>query len=432
MKVLIISHNPLSTFESMGKTLLETTKAFKKEELTQLFIYPSIPNVDRCNSYYRITDKDVLKSFYKFKVKGKVIEPNLDINSNFEDEKDEKIYRNQKNKKPLKMCLRDTMWHMSRWYNKDLKKWLEKEKPDCILAAPGSAKLLYNIAIKISKKLNIPIYSYLCDEFYFLGKRKGLLAKYQLFLQRKKIKTYYTKYVKHVFCICDNLANLYSKEFNVECSTVYTGSSIGVSEKTKDILSINNISFLGNVRCNRYLPLADIGRCIDCINEKNKTNITLSIYTGEKNKEILDSFNSIKCIKLKGFVTGDAFLTALYDSDVLIHTESFGSVMKDIVKNSISTKIADSLASGIPVLAYGPEGLASIDYLKANNVAFCITKEEELMDGLSKLVDSSNLSIINSLSQNALKLARKNHDSGKNSEEIKEIINKKTRNKYEN
>ena len=57
MKALIISHNPITTHGSMGKTMLTLFSAFKKEELCQLYIYPSLPDIDFCNAYFRVTDR---------------------------------------------------------------------------------------------------------------------------------------------------------------------------------------------------------------------------------------------------------------------------------------------------------------------------------------------------------------------------------------
>ena len=66
MKVLIISHNPITTYQSMGKTMLSLFSAFDRSELCQLYIYPTLPDIDVCDSYFRITDRDVLKSLKKF------------------------------------------------------------------------------------------------------------------------------------------------------------------------------------------------------------------------------------------------------------------------------------------------------------------------------------------------------------------------------
>ena len=74
MKVLIVSHNPITTYQNMGKTFLSLFSSFKKEELCQLYIYPTIPDIDVCQSYFRITDRDVMKSYARLgKVRSQMI-----------------------------------------------------------------------------------------------------------------------------------------------------------------------------------------------------------------------------------------------------------------------------------------------------------------------------------------------------------------------
>ena len=90
-KVLIISHNPLTTYESMGKTFSTLFASFSNDEICQLYIYPTIPNVDKCSSYYRITDKDVLRSYYKLKVNGEEVKPDTSQSRMFEESEDEQL-----------------------------------------------------------------------------------------------------------------------------------------------------------------------------------------------------------------------------------------------------------------------------------------------------------------------------------------------------
>lgn len=62
MKVLIMSHNPITDYNSMGKTFLALFSAFSEEDLCQFYIYPTLPNIKVCRSYYRITDHEALRS----------------------------------------------------------------------------------------------------------------------------------------------------------------------------------------------------------------------------------------------------------------------------------------------------------------------------------------------------------------------------------
>ena len=95
MKVLIISHNPITTYQSMGKTMLSLFSSFKKEELCQLYIYPTVPDIDVCSSYFRITDRNVLNSYFHFgKISSKEILPGkIDVsNHNFYESKEDENF----------------------------------------------------------------------------------------------------------------------------------------------------------------------------------------------------------------------------------------------------------------------------------------------------------------------------------------------------
>ena len=137
MKVLIISHNPLSAQNNMGKTFLSLFSCFSREELCQLYIYPSLPDGDWCNGFYRVTDKEILKSYLNFSKPGGVLHPDQIGQSvgQYENPEDQSLYKNRKNKSALRRLLRDAMWRFSTWDNRQLQAWLDKEQPNCIFVA---------------------------------------------------------------------------------------------------------------------------------------------------------------------------------------------------------------------------------------------------------------------------------------------------------
>lgn len=424
MKVLILSHNPISIKNNMGKTLGTLFCDFKKEELCQFYIYPTFPDVKKCISYYRISDKDILKSYCKFRVNGTVIvDDNIDENveSIFENTKDKNLYKNKKNKKPFRMLLRDLMWKLSRWYNRDIKNWIEEQRPTHLFVAPGNAKFIYDIALKISKKYNLPIITYICDDYYFVKKAKGLLGKIQQNSLKRITRKLFRK-TSYVISICDRLKVDYQNAFNVEATTVMTGSNYTIATEPKNFNVVNEITYLGNIRCNRYKSIVEIGKTLDEINQENETNYKLNIYTPEKDEEILSSFNGISSIKLCGYVSGKEFDKVFHNCQALLHVEAFDEDSVDLVKNSISTKIADSLGSGIVLFAYGPESIASMQYLIENDSAICCTKKEELKNKLKLLFESSEereRKIIN-----AINVAKENHDLTTVGKKVRELMKK--------
>ncbi len=420
MKILIISHNPLSTYQNMGKSILSLIGGFNKEELSQLYIYPSIPDVEQCNSYYRITDKEVMKFYLTLKVSGKNIVPNFNKHNVFENEKDERIYRNLKNKHPSRMLARDMMWKFAHWFNKSLKNWIEEQNPTHLFVAPGTAKFLYDIALKISKKYNIPIITYICDDYYFVKKANGFLKRIQQNLLQKKIRKL-MKHTSHIVTICKELEELYSKEFCVNATTIMTGSNYEISDKVKVSKQPKTITYMGNIRCNRFMSLAEIGRTIDEINKESGSNYSLEIYSAEKNKEILQHFDNIESVVFRGYVGGADFDEIFHSAEILLHTEAFDDNSIDLVKHSVSTKIADSLGSGIPLFAYGPSGVSSMKHLISNDCAVISTNKSELKETLERLFADTEL--LKKKAQNAIDAANKFHNSKKAGDSFRFVIN---------
>lgn len=419
MKILIISHNPISTYQNMGKTLESLFYKFDRSELCQFYIYPSIPDSDKCGSYYRITDKDVLRSYYKFKVLGREISPELNRHQMFSDEKDEQLYRNRKNKTAVRMLVRDSMWKLSHWFNADLRKWVDAEAPTCIFVVPGTAKFLYDIALKISKYKKIPIITYICDDYYFVNKPDGVLERIKTAMLHKKIEKL-MKNSKQLVLICDELKEIYSKNFGIPAITVMTGSNYPIGSDVCVCDSPKTITYMGNIRCNRFYSLAEIGRALDEINTENGTDYRLDIYSGEKDASILAHFEGINSINFCGFVGGEDFDRVFHAAELLLHTESFDEASIDSVKHSVSTKIADTMGSGIPMIAYGPDCVSSMKHLIRNDCAVCITSREELKAKLLNAFEDTEE--LKRVATNGLKAADIFHNSEKTSAYFYDVI----------
>lgn len=406
----------------MGKTMRQFFSAFSKEKLCQLYIYPTIPDVDFCNSYYRITDKDVLKSYFRFgKVNSRKIEKteiSSENTSMFEAQKDEALYRSRKNKKPSRLLLRNLMWRFANWYNKDLKQWLQEERPECIFVAPGTGTFLYTMALKISKRLQIPIAVYLCDDYYFLQQPKGLLAVIEWSNLRRAIR----KLLLHsaaAITICDDLTEKLREEFTLPVTTIMTGASIPAAEPQPSEMP-NDVTYMGNIRCDRYSSLIEFGKALDRFNQENGTEHSLKIYTAEKNEGILSALSAVPTIRLCGFVAGSEAERVFQAADYLLHVESFDPVSIDKVKYSVSTKIADSLSSGKCLLAYAPAQVASMRHLLINQCAVTATKAEELDTLIHSAFDTGKDQ--SQIVRRAIETAKKYHDSKRNSEKLKMIL----------
>lgn len=418
-KILLISHNPFSTYQSMGKTFVSLFGSFEKSELCQLYIYPTVPDVDACQSYYRITDKDILKFCYRFRVNGKEVAPNINVHSIYELKADEKIYNSPKNKSESRKLIRDMMWKTVPWYNKRLKQWLAEEAPTCIFLAPGYAKFIYDIALKISRDYSIPIITYICDDYYFAADPGNWMGDMQHRLLQKKIQKIVSK-SKLIVGISKEITEKYAAHFSVKTALIMTGSNLDVVQEITPKKSIKSFSYFGNIGLKRETSLADIGRALDEINQERNTEYHLNIYTGTQSEAVQSALQDIESVRMCGFLAGEAFIREFSNADCLIHVEAFDAHTTNLVSGSISTKIADSLASGIPMLAYAPKGIASVEHLRRNECAFIADQRSCLKDVLCQILDDGKKR--KRISENAVRTANRYHVSSKNSDYLKLLI----------
>lgn len=414
MKVLIISHNPTSTYQSMGKTFFSLFSQFPKSELAQLYIYPSVSDVDLCSSYYRITDKSILKGAITRKVKGERIKPDLNLHNKFQNEQDRVLYDNPKNSKSFRLLMRDILWKITPWWNKQLRDWLDEIKSDCIFLAPGNCAFIYDIALKIAEVYRINIISYICDEYYFVKKPESILEKIRSSFVRKKIAETMTK-SQGIITICDELKECYSNYFDKKTTTIMTGTNHKIADNIHFYKEINRLTYMGNLSCNRDNSIYDIGVVLDQINQERKTDFFLDIYT-TLTFEIEKRFENISSIKLHDFVSGEEFKNVFWNAQFFLHIEDFGEDSIDRVKHSVSTKIADILASGIPLFAYGPSNIASITHLLNTNSAICVTSRNDLKQQLENALFDSEMRAL--VARNGLLAAHTYHDACINSKRL--------------
>jgi hypothetical protein len=403
----------------MGKTFHSMFSDFESEMLCQIYVHNSLPDVDLCNAYYRITDKNVLKNLF-FGHPGEEISKDKILEQIRKRENGTlSAPKPRFGAKAIYRLIRDSIWKLSRWYSKDLKAWLDREKPTCIFLAPGYAKFIYDLALRISKDRGLPIVTYICDDYYFVKKPKKLLEKICFYGIREKTNKLMA-HTSRLIVISNEMKSLYENNFCVKTDLIMTGASFPCKNKLIKTDSVKTISYFGNLADGRYKSLLDICRAVEKINLEMNFDIKVKIYTAETALEYLNEFNSIKCVDMCGFVSGDVYKTAFEKSDILIHTESFDTEYIDLVKHSVSTKIADSLASGIPLLAYGPADISSMQHLIRNKCAIVATSNYELKNVLEKNI--FDVKYLNNIIGRALETANQYHNQKANSAKLKAIF----------
>ena len=418
-KVLIICHNLYDDTNNIGKTLVSLMDGYPKDKIAQLYFRNDAPSFRYCNDYYCITDKSILKSLLSFGLRGagRVIEKKDDLKIT---ETENSMYRLGNHRHPSVSLMRDTLWSISVWKRKELNNWLKSVNPDIILFCPNDYTLAYKIALYAQSVVKKPVLPFYMDDAFYWNCKTSIIDGFR----RKRIRSYAKKTHRHstrILTICDYMSQEYEKLFSLPCHAFVNSVHVDKSVEKKDLNKPVIFSYLGNLHSNRWKSLTEIGTCLRGIEEKDGIKCYLDIYSASLlDKRMLSAFNSVENIRFKGAVSASVVHDIQVQSDILVHVESFDQKSVNSTRLSLSTKIPEYMSSGVPIFAYGPEQIASMEYLKDNDLAQTCSSSEGLYDSLVCIL--TNETVRNNRVHKGLLKVAGDHDIVKVSKEFQSII----------
>ncbi|WP_102048676.1 glycosyltransferase family protein [Pygmaiobacter massiliensis] len=421
MKVLVISQTVFSKTSNMGKTLTSYFTGFQPNELAQLYFHSEKPtNPEICQDYYRFSDVDALKSIFSSKRTGTKIEASdvrdCDESARIDTGISRNAYKVGSRHKAWILLLRDIIWGLSKWNNTQLLQWVDDVKPDVIFFASGDGAFSYRIAKWLKERLNVPMVMVCVDDYYINNRNKSeFLGRFRQKLFLKSVKKTVAD-VDGIFTICDTMNEAYTKLFRNKCFTLHTSAEFKELKLKSDAAQV---SYIGNVGYNRYRQLIDLGKAISTIPFES-TPHCIDVYSGSINEEYITPLKNGAGIVFHGSVSASDVPKIMENSVAVIHTETFEEETQDLVRFSVSTKIAESLMYGPCLIAYGPEGIASIDYLKENGAAYVITRPEDLKSSLEEIL--SNAELRQQIVKRARALAKRNHSADVNPKKVRQWL----------
>lgn len=378
-RVLVISNSCFASSISNGRTLMGLFAKAEEEKLAQFFVYGK-PDFKICKNHYRVRDKDALFSLIPFRACGGPVKQE-DIKA-----EPESVASNQKNNKiPYKVLLRELVWLLGRWNNKTLKKWLDDFKPEAICIFVANNVFLLRLATQIAKRFEIPIVVYSTEAYYFmdynyLNNRPSLVYKiYHAWLRAAYHKM--NKYVTQGVFNSELLAEEYEKAFHYPCQCIMNSSKVDFvkNHKLEPDCTVK-VSYLGNLGLNRHKALIEIAETLQELNPEYR----LDVYGTAVNDAVEEELRQCDAINFHGFVGYDEVINIIHTSTLLLHTEWNDKLMNRFLKYGFSTKIADSVCSGTPLLVYASQELIEMAFLEKNKCAFLAYDKEMLKEVLSQ------------------------------------------------
>lgn len=378
-RTLVIANACFSDSISNGRTLARLFEGSEKEKLAQFFVYGQ-PDFKVCSNLYRVTDRDAMYSLFSRKTCGGIVDL-----SDTERGKETEAVITPKRKTPFKMLIREIVWMLGSWKRGYLWKWLDDFKPERICLFVANNIFLIRLAVSIAKKYRIPIVVYTTEGYCFMN-FNYLTNRFSLFYSIYYNWLYGTykklsQYVTQGFFNSTLLRDRYEEIFHYPCSCVMNTSKINYFDNyaVKSEKPVK-VSYLGNLGLNRHKALIEIG---DALQEINKSYY-LEVYGTLLNQEMADEFQRCKGVRYCGFIPYDEVVKTIHSSTLLVHVEWNDARMNRDLKYAFSTKIADYVCSGTPMLLYASEELAETVFLKENDCAFIVHEREKLKEVLER------------------------------------------------
>lgn len=422
-RVLIVGTVPYNE-KSTSRAFQSYFCNWEKENLAQIFSNTKRPAKGHCGTLFQITDQKLVKRrmnrsldtgevFYDKDLPEEWTDNSIEVNSSVFS----KLYSWGTKKRPIVYLIRKHVWIKRYWCTDKLNKWLDEFKPQCVFLSFSDDFFISEIALYVAEKYNIPIVSSIGDDYYFEFKF-SLSPLYYIY------KYQYRKLIRKVFehkgsaiYIGDKIRDKYNSHFGLDGKTVYLTSSIQ-RKQFKKIDRLNpKIIYCGNIRLGRNTSLDDIGYALG----KISSDYMLDIYSNENDYKYYKLFEKNKNVRFHGSIPYSEVQKEIISSDIVVVVEGFKNREVRITRYSLSTKVADSLASGSNILVYGSIECGAIEYTQSTESAVVCTKKDDLVSCVTDLIVSTDYQRRNY--DNSIRVTQQYHNLEQSSSIFEIVVN---------
>lgn len=297
----------------------------------------------------------------------------------------------------------------------ELEAWIAEFKPDVVYTILGSNGLM-DIVEKVQKRFDLPLVVHIMDDWMTGAFRTGLLGP----LQRRRMMGGIRRLIDKASLrlgICDAMCEAYKDRFGVPFqafqNVVDTEAVTKYRTDPAIVRTPARIVYAGSIFAYaQRQSLIDCCQAVDQLSKKGEA-IELHIYCPPSHIAGSEGLFAVgPAIYLHGPLTDDEeFFRTTCEADILLMPVNFDRASCDFVRYSMPTRVPAYMASGTPILVYGPEDVAQVGYAANEEWGLVHSKEgfNSLKEALLDLV--KDLHLRGQLSDRSLKLASASHNS---------------------
>ena len=417
-KVLSIS---LSTWrkDSGIHTQTDLFKYYDPERVAQIYTKSDLPDTPVCNSFFRISEYEVIKSVYKRKPVGCRVENGASADAKTQkaiDEENALYTRAHKKKSWFMTLMREAVWFFGKWKTKALDTFIREENPDVYFLPMHPGVYMGRLQLYIIKKFPKPYVCYFTDDIYsYKACGHNPMAYLHRFLLRKTVKKLAVN-CSELFTMTETQAEETDRCFGTHSVVLTKGINFeGKEYEEKKLSSPIRMIYTGNLLIGRANSLVEISKAMGKIN-KDGEKLVFDIYSSTVlDEKTMGYLNSNGC-HFKGCVPKDEVDQIQQSADIVVFAESLEKSHRFDARLSFSTKLTDYFKNGKCIFAIGDKTIAPIIYLRDNDCAVIANEYGEIENKLTELI--GNPTLISEYSKKAFDTGKKNH----NEKDIKRVF----------
>lgn len=402
-RVLLINGHSIKENNSTGLTLRSIIDFFNSEDVMEVYYFQLLNNTGWNNiRSLKLASKtkpiyNLITRIYKGKIKS-------DITSRIVDSEISNKSSFLKQLKKIVLSFDDFLDPKIE-LNQDVLNEVEIFKPEVVYTL-GASIFTLNLAYKFSILYDIPIVLHHMDnwrETTYSNIPFGKFTRKKLLQSLAKVESR----MNYGMTISDEMADTYEQISGRKyLSLMHTVEVEQLKVNDNKPIDTVNLTYAGGLHLERWKVLKEIENALLEINPTEK-RICLNIFTNQLDREKYEKQFNLDIVKFHNFLPHNE-IHKIYDlSDILIHVESFDEEIVKFTKFSLSTKIPEYLAAGLPILCYAPENIASSRYITNSKSGFSVSEYGQLVYATKRLIEDKELR--KEMGRNGVNTALKKH-----------------------
>lgn len=410
-RALIISPNAFNHVSGGGVTFSNLFQGWPSDRLATIHNDPEPVSDDICSRYYFL-DRDEIDLIFPFNhlrqaSRRTTQKPPAEGHGTPSTGKDSLIRR------AALSVLGDRLPERAR-LTPTLENWIAEFKPDFVYTVLGTGGVM-DLIEAVRSRFDLPLVVHVMDD-WMNTTGKGLLGCHELRRTRQQAEQFF-KIADLRLSISPAMCEAYDRRYGVPFqafqNTIDVSKWVSTARQGNEVGQPADILYIGSIfSVAQSSSLIDACHAVAELNDQGK-EVTLTIASpAVQAARYRDRLMVHPNIKIVGTIADDqAFFQRISAADVLLLPVNFDEETRTFIRYSMPTKVPAYLTSGTPILAYGPSGVAQIDYAKQGDWALIVDQPgvESLATGIRRLLEDDSLR--QHLSRNAMKCAAQNHDS---------------------